>query len=94
MKHVLPAALIAAAVLAHSARAQSANASPSSRRAATRRSTPRPPPSCCASRSARAVTLRVNGAAISPTLIGRTETDEGAQTVTQTWYGVVFKEGT
>ncbi len=41
-----------------------------------------------------AVTLRVNGTLISPTLIGRTETDGAAKTVTQTWYGVVLKEGT
>ncbi len=40
-----------------------------------------------------AVTLRVNGTAISPTQIGRTETDSAAQTVTQTWYGIVLKEG-
>ena len=41
-----------------------------------------------------AVTLRVNGILVSPTLIGRTETDGAARTVTQTWYGVVLKEGT
>lgn len=40
-----------------------------------------------------AVTLRVNGAPVSPTLIGRTETDSDAKTVTQTWYGVILKEG-
>ena len=41
-----------------------------------------------------AVTLRVNGTSVSPTQIGRTETDGATRTVTQTWYGVVLKEGT
>ena len=40
-----------------------------------------------------AVTLRVNGTPISPAQIGRTETDGATQTVTQTWYGVVLREG-
>lgn len=40
-----------------------------------------------------AATLRVNGTSISPTQIGRTETDAAAQTVTQTWYGIILREG-
>ena len=40
-----------------------------------------------------AVMLRVNGTLISPAQIGRTETDGATQTVTQTWYGVVLREG-
>ena len=39
------------------------------------------------------VTLDINGVRADPSLIGRTETDTAAQTITQTWYGVVLKEG-
>lgn len=92
MRHILPAALIAAAVLAHSAYGQSAgpeilspggDISLDAPAAAVVLRFPAGSP----------VTLRVNGTPVSPTLIGRTETDAAAQTVTQTWYGVVLKEG-
>ncbi len=39
------------------------------------------------------VELRVNGEAVDPSLIGRTETDPNTNLVTQTWYGVSLKEG-
>ena len=39
------------------------------------------------------VELRVNGALVDPSLVGRTETDTTANLVTQTWYGVSLKEG-
>lgn len=37
--------------------------------------------------------LRVNGALVDPSLVGRTETDASTNLVTQTWYGVSLKEG-
>ena len=37
--------------------------------------------------------LRVNGALVDSSLIGRTETDSTSNLVTQTWYGVSLKEG-
>ncbi|WP_199192219.1 hypothetical protein [Chlorogloea sp. CCALA 695] len=39
------------------------------------------------------VELKVNGIGVDPSSIGRTETDNKSKTVTQTWYGVVFKPG-
>jgi Invasin, domain 3 len=39
------------------------------------------------------MTLQVNGQAIDPTLIGRTETDSQTNLVTQTWYGVPLADG-
>jgi hypothetical protein len=39
------------------------------------------------------VELRVNGALVDPSLVGRTETDATTNLVTQTWYGVPLKEG-
>ena len=39
------------------------------------------------------VELRVNGNLVDPTLIGRTESDAKTNLVTQTWYGVSFREG-
>jgi hypothetical protein len=39
------------------------------------------------------VELRVNGALVDSSLIGRTETDTTTKTVTQTWYGVSLQEG-
>ncbi|MEH2136068.1 TonB-dependent receptor [Nostoc sp.] len=39
------------------------------------------------------VELRVNGALVDPSLVGRTETDATTNLVTQTWYGVSLKEG-
>jgi hypothetical protein len=39
------------------------------------------------------VELRVNGALVDSSLIGRTETDATTNLVTQTWYGVSLKEG-
>ncbi|MBW4575195.1 MAG: hypothetical protein KME08_07915 [Aphanothece sp. CMT-3BRIN-NPC111] len=39
------------------------------------------------------VELKVNGAAVDSSLIGRTETDPVFNTVTQTWYGVSLQEG-
>jgi hypothetical protein len=39
------------------------------------------------------VELKVNGVSVDPSSIGRTETDNKSKTVTQTWYGVVFKPG-
>lgn len=39
------------------------------------------------------VELRVNGTLVDSSLIGRTETDATAKTVTQTWYGVSLQEG-
>ena len=41
----------------------------------------------------QAVTLQINGVKADPSLIGRTETDGASKTITQTWYGVVLKEG-
>jgi len=38
-------------------------------------------------------TLTVNGVKADPSLVGRTETDTTAGTITQTWYGVVLAEG-
>ncbi|MCX7595737.1 MAG: TonB-dependent receptor, partial [Fischerella sp.] len=40
------------------------------------------------------VELRVNGDLVDPSLVGRTETDDSTNLVTQTWYGVSLKEGT
>jgi len=91
-RHLLPAALIAAAVLARSAYGQSASPeilSPGG-------DAPLDAPAAAVVLRfpvGAPVTLRVNGAAVSPTLIGRTETDAAARTVTQTWYGVVLQEG-
>ncbi|MBW4544267.1 MAG: TonB-dependent receptor [Symplocastrum torsivum CPER-KK1] len=39
------------------------------------------------------VKLQVNGVAVDPSLIGRTETDKTTKLVTQTWYGVALQEG-
>ena len=39
------------------------------------------------------VKLQVNGVAVDPSLIGRTETDKTTKIVTQTWYGVALQEG-
>ncbi len=39
------------------------------------------------------VELKVNGARVDPSAIGRTETDNKSKIVTQTWYGVVFQPG-
>jgi hypothetical protein len=39
------------------------------------------------------IELRVNGKVVDDSLIGRTETDATTKLVTQTWYGVSFKEG-
>ncbi len=39
------------------------------------------------------VELRVNGVLVESSLIGRTETDPKTKLVTQTWYGVSFREG-
>ena len=39
------------------------------------------------------IELRVNGVLADPALIGRTETDDSTNLVTQTWYGVSLKEG-
>jgi Invasin, domain 3 len=39
------------------------------------------------------VTLQVNGEAIDPKLIGRTETDSQTNLTTQTWYGVPLSDG-
>jgi hypothetical protein len=39
------------------------------------------------------VELRVNGALVDSSLIGRTETDATTNLITQTWYGVSLKEG-
>ncbi len=39
------------------------------------------------------VELRVNGALVDPSLVGRTESDTTSNLVTQTWYGVSLKEG-
>lgn len=39
------------------------------------------------------VELRVNGTLVDSSLIGRTETDATAKSVTQTWYGVSLREG-
>ncbi|MEH1944105.1 MAG: TonB-dependent receptor [Nostoc sp.] len=39
------------------------------------------------------VELRVNGALVDSSLVGRTETDATTNSVTQTWYGVSLKEG-
>ena len=39
------------------------------------------------------IELRLNGKPVDPALIGRTETDNEKQIVTQTWYGVVFQNG-
>jgi hypothetical protein len=39
------------------------------------------------------IELKVNGAAVPDSLIGRTETDKTTGTVTQIWYGVSLKEG-
>ena len=41
----------------------------------------------------RTVELRVNGAIVSPSLVGRTEKDNANQQITQTWYGVTLQEG-
>jgi len=39
------------------------------------------------------IELRVNGALVDPSAIGRTETDASTNLVTQTWYGVGLKDG-
>lgn len=39
------------------------------------------------------VELRVNGATVDSSLIGRTETDDSTNLVTQTWYGVGLQQG-
>ncbi len=39
------------------------------------------------------ITLQVNGQAIDPKLVGRTETDSQTNQVTQTWYGVPLEDG-
>lgn len=39
------------------------------------------------------VELRVNGATVDSSLIGRTETDDTNKLVTQTWYGVGLQQG-
>ncbi|PSB24796.1 hypothetical protein [Stenomitos frigidus] len=39
------------------------------------------------------IELKVNGAKVSDSLIGRTETDKTTGIVTQIWYGVALKEG-
>ncbi|MBD2101038.1 TonB-dependent receptor [Leptolyngbya sp. FACHB-261] len=39
------------------------------------------------------VTLRVNGVAVDPSAIGRTETDSTNNLTTQTWYGIALKDG-
>ena len=39
------------------------------------------------------VEMWVNGVPVPPTLVGRTETDHAAGLVTQTWYGVILREG-
>lgn len=39
------------------------------------------------------VELRVNGAVVDSSLIGRTETDDSTNSVTQTWYGVGLQQG-
>jgi hypothetical protein len=39
------------------------------------------------------VELSVNGIAINPSLVGRTETNKTNRQVTQTWYGVPLQEG-
>ncbi len=39
------------------------------------------------------VELSVNGEAVDPGLVGRTETNSKTNTITQTWYGVPLKEG-
>ncbi|MGB7443031.1 MAG: hypothetical protein WA919_18355, partial [Coleofasciculaceae cyanobacterium] len=39
------------------------------------------------------IELQVNGENVDSSLIGRTQTDEGARLVTQTWYGVGLEEG-
>ncbi len=39
------------------------------------------------------VQLLVNGTAVDPALIGRTETDSSTNQVTQTWYGVTLNNG-
>ncbi|WP_242054052.1 hypothetical protein [Nostoc sp. FACHB-888] len=39
------------------------------------------------------IELRVNGALVETSLIGRTETDINTKLVTQTWFGVSLKEG-
>ncbi len=41
----------------------------------------------------KSVSLIVNGVAVDAKQVGRTETDSVANQVTQTWYGVVLKEG-
>ncbi|NEQ27047.1 MAG: TonB-dependent receptor, partial [Microcoleus sp. SIO2G3] len=40
-----------------------------------------------------AVNLQVNGVAVDPSLVGRTETDKTTKIVTQTWYDVALQEG-
>jgi hypothetical protein len=40
------------------------------------------------------IELRVNNMLVDATLIGRTETDDSNNLITQTWYGVPLKEGT
>ncbi|MEE3717210.1 invasin domain 3-containing protein [Tumidithrix elongata RA019] len=41
----------------------------------------------------KTVELRVNGIAVNPKQIGRTETNTSTNLTTQVWYGVVLKEG-
>jgi hypothetical protein len=43
--------------------------------------------------SGASVELRVNGKAVDRSQIGRTETDNTAQRITETWYGVSLQEG-